>query len=81
VSKELRKAAAMMAARMRFFKRTADNARDMKTNVDLAPQEFWEPGDQAALDAYEAAINHSQGLEPLPFPQAAATATTQEVLH
>lgn len=63
----LRTAASLMAARLRLFQRTAKQAQEADARIDLAPQELWEPSDQAALDAYEAALNEINGARPL-FP-------------
>ena len=67
MSAALREAAALMASRLRLFQRTAQQAQEADARIDLAPQELWEPSDQAALDAYEAAINEINGARPL-FP-------------
>ena len=59
------RAAALMAARLRVFRAIAQSARDTQSHVDLAPEELWEPADEAALAAYEEAINEINGARPL----------------
>jgi hypothetical protein len=63
----LRQAAAMMAARLRVFKRIAAQANETGTRVNLAPAELWEPCDETALAAYEDALNEINGARPLPM--------------
>ena len=63
----LRKAAALMADRLRIYRITAQSAAAREDRVDLAPCELWEPSDQAALDAYEEALNKINGAQPLPM--------------
>jgi len=63
----LRQAAALMAARLRIYRITAQSAAAREDRVDLAPCELWEPADQAALDAYEKALNEINGARPLPL--------------
>ena len=71
MSKALRDAAALMAARLRLFRRTAQFATEREARVDLAPAELWEPADDAALDAYEKAIDEINGARPLPMEMSA----------
>ena len=67
MSAALREAASLMATRLRLFRRTAQQAQEADARIDLAPQELWEPPDQAALEAYEAALNEINGAQPLPM--------------
>lgn len=69
--KALRDAADLMAARLRIYRITAQSAAAREDRVDLAPCEMWEPSDQAALDAYEKAINEINGARPLPMEMSA----------
>ena len=69
--KALRDAAALMAARLRIYRITAQSAAAREDRVDLAPCEMWEPSDQAALDAYEKAIDEINGARPLPMEMSA----------
>jgi hypothetical protein len=63
----LRSAAALMAHRLNVFRRLAENAKEAGIRVNLAPAELWELDDQAALSAYEDALNQINGAQPLPF--------------
>jgi len=63
----LRNAAALMAARLQIYRITAQSAAAREDRVDLDPRELWEPADQAALDAYEKAVNEINGARPLPM--------------
>lgn len=71
MSKALRQAAALMADRLRIYRITAQSAAAREDRVDLAPCELWEPADQAALDAYEKAIDEINGARPLPMEMSA----------
>ena len=71
MSEALRQAAALMSARLRVYRITAQSAAAREDRVDLAPCELWEPSDQAALDAYEKAINEINGARPLPMEMSA----------
>jgi len=63
----LQKAAALMAERLRAFRRLADQARESQSRIDLDPCELWERSDEAALIAYEDSLNKINGAQPLPM--------------
>ena len=63
----LRHAARLMAERLKLFKRTAEQARETDSRVDLAAAELWEPADEQALNAYDDALLQINGARPLPM--------------
>ena len=62
---KLREASRLMAERLRLFRKIAEQAREVGGQVELDPSELWEQQDQAALDAYEEAVNEINGARPL----------------
>lgn len=63
----LRAAAAMMAARLQVFRTLAKQAQETESRIELDPRELWESADEAALTAYETALNEINGARPLPM--------------
>lgn len=63
----IRQAAILMAARMRLFKRIAEQSKEAESRIDMDPRELWDSADEAALAAYELALNEINGARPLPM--------------
>jgi hypothetical protein len=60
-----------LAARLRVFKRTQQQARERgEERVELHVAEIFEPSDAAALDAYETELAALLGQVPLPMEEA-----------
>jgi len=60
----IRSAAAKMAKRLEFFKRTAEQARERGLDVSDQPVgEMWEPDDEAALKAFDQAVQEIEGVQ------------------
>lgn len=51
--------------RLVLFKEVARCAQECETTVELRPAEFWEAGDQLALDRIDLAIRTLNGETPL----------------
>lgn len=67
---ELRIAAKLMATRLKLFRTLVEQARERgDSRLDLALEEVWEREDEAALQAFDAALLSIQGARPL-FPEA-----------
>lgn len=61
---KLRDAARAMAERLRVFKKDAEYAVE-RGDATIPVAGYWEPADQAALDAYEQALLEMSGARPL----------------
>jgi hypothetical protein len=57
--------ASILAKRLRLFQKTAMQAKETESRIDMDPAELWEPEGQAALDKFDEAINRHNGLQPL----------------
>jgi len=70
--KQIQEAGESMARRLRIFKGLAQRHREMgDSDITLALEELFEPGDQQALDAWEKALADHQGFVPLPLERGA----------
>lgn len=68
MSRELIEAAEGVRARLLLWRTLAAQSRERREEtIELAIPELWEAKDQAALDALDAVLNKSKGLQPLPF--------------
>jgi hypothetical protein len=65
-----------MASRLRILQKTQQQAREQGRDEIMQPiEEVFEPGDRAALDAYEQELLLHSGAQPLPFEVCATVGT------
>jgi hypothetical protein len=61
-------AAELLTRRLRILQKLQAQARERgETIIELNVAELFEPGDQAAIDAWEAAVAKVTGQQPLPW--------------
>jgi hypothetical protein len=66
MSVDFRKSAALMADRLRLMQRLQQQARDEgRTELEIATEALFSPGDRVALDAYERDLMLHSGARPL----------------